>query len=61
MPVVRTSWNTKDIWVRREFNMVRSWVNSPIANKVVAVSFFIVFTYFGIKLINVLVSKKTTD
>lgn len=21
MPVVRTSWNTKDIWVRREFNL----------------------------------------
>lgn len=30
MPVVRTSWNTKDIWVRREFNLNDVPADTPI-------------------------------
>ena len=30
MPVVRTSWNTKDIWVRREFNLNDAPADTPI-------------------------------
>lgn len=30
MPAVRTGWNTKDIWVRREFNINDIDINNPI-------------------------------
>lgn len=30
MPAVRTGWNTKDIWVRREFNLNEIPANAPI-------------------------------